>query len=468
MLVGESFSTVKIIRPQPGPQWDFLACNADIKIYGGQKGSGKSYGMLLDLLRYRNNPLFYSVLFRRTRKQLKNPGGLWDKARQIYPLFAGIENLTELHYQWASGAKIKFDGLQHENDVELHDGAEYAVIAFDELIQFTEKQFWGLVSCNRSVCGLQPYITAATNPSKKSWVKKLIRWWLDADGAYPDYSKSGVLRHFFRESGELIWGDSKEELLHKYPYKKPEHIKSLTFIPARLEDNQILMQVDPGYEGNLDAQTVSEKERLLKGNWNVDQEKGEYFRDYYFPIVKSIPTDLIAVVRYWDRAATEPSQSNPDPDWTAGVLMGKRANGRFIILDRKKDRKKSGAIRQMIKQVAAQDYSLFGSKYKLRGEQEPGASGKTEAEDLIRFLAGFDVKMIRSDENKETRAIPLSSQAEIGNVDMLEGDWNDDFISELEDFPNGSHDDQVDAASGAFNELSGVKNNPLLNWVKKK
>jgi len=122
----------------------------------------------------------------------------------------------------------------------------------------------------------------------------------------------------------------------------------------------------------------------------------------------------------------------------------------------------------MIKQVAAQDYSLFGSKYKLRGEQEPGASGKTEAEDLIRFLAGFDVKMIRSDENKETRAIPLSSQAEIGNVDMLEGDWNDDFISELEDFPNGSHDDQVDAASGAFNELSGVKNNPLLNWVKKK
>src|SRR3972149_4126401 len=427
----ESSSTVKIIRPQPGPQWNFSACNADIKIFGGQKGEAKSYGMFLALLRYRNNPLFYSVLFRRTRKQLKNPGGLWDKAKQIYPLFEGIENLTELHFQWVSGAKIKFDGLQHENDVELHDGAEYAVIGFDEFIQFTEKQFWGLVSCNRSVCGLQPYITAATNPSKKSWVKKLIRWWLDADGAYPDYSKSGVLRYFFRESGELIWGDSKEELLHKYPYKKPEHIKSLTFIPARLEDNQILMQADPGYEGNLDAQTTSEKERLRRGNWNVDQAKGEYFRDYYFPIVKSIPTDLIAVVRYWDRAATEPSQSNPDPDWTSGVLMGKRSGGRFIILDRKKDR-------------------------------------KTEAEDLIRFLAGFDVKMIRSDENKETRAIPLSSQAEIGNVDMLEGDWNDDFISELEDFPNGSHDDQVDAARGAFNELSGVKNNPLLNWVKKK
>jgi predicted phage terminase large subunit-like protein len=69
------------------------------------------------------------------------------------------------------------------------------------------------------------------------------------------------------------------------------------------------------------------------------------------------------------------------------------------------------------------------------------------------MLAGYSVKTERVTGDKETRAEPFSGQVNAGNVWLIEGDWNKEFIEELRLFPNGSHDDQVDAAADAFNEL---------------
>lgn len=94
-------------------------------------------------------------------------------------------------------------------------------------------------------------------------------------------------------------------------------------------------------------------------------------------------------------------------------------------------------------------------------EQEPGASGKSQIDALVAMLAGFRVSGRRNTGDKLTRAGPLASQAEAGNVRLLAGPWVAPFLDELEAFPSpGVHDDQVDAASGAFLALTQVSERP--------
>ena len=86
---------------------------------------------------------------------------------------------------------------------------------------------------------------------------------------------------------------------------------------------------------------------------------------------------------------------------------------------------------------------------------DPGSAGKSEAEHFTRMLIGFNVKTSYISKNKEVRARPVSAQVEAGNIAVLRAPWNEEFFRELENFPDGAHDDIVDALSGAFNELSG-------------
>jgi hypothetical protein len=84
----------------------------------------------------------------------------------------------------------------------------------------------------------------------------------------------------------------------------------------------------------------------------------------------------------------------------------------------------------------------------------PGQAGKAQAAAYIRMLAGYNVKAIRPTGSKEARATPVSAQAEAGNVKLVKADWNEPFLQEIELFPFGKHDDQVDAFSDAFNDLA--------------
>lgn len=78
------------IKPQEGPQEQFLASAADIAIYGGAAGSGKTWGVLLEPLRHvTETPDFYAVFFRRNTTHIRNPGGLWDASMKLYPLTGG-------------------------------------------------------------------------------------------------------------------------------------------------------------------------------------------------------------------------------------------------------------------------------------------------------------------------------------------------------------------------------------------
>ena len=252
-----------ILQPQPGAQEDFLSTEADICIYGGAAGGGKSFALLLEALRNIDNSNFNAMIFRRNNTMIRNQGSLWDESMSMYMMIGGHPRQHMLDWTFKSGSSIKFGHLEHETTVYNYQGSQICYLAFDELTHFTQSQFFYMLSRNRSVCGVKPYIRATTNPDKISWVRRMIDWWIGLDG-YPIPERSGVLRWFVRDKGEIIWADTAEELQH---IAEP---KSFTFIPAKLSDNQILMQKDPSYLSSLMAQNTVERAKLLDGNWDID------------------------------------------------------------------------------------------------------------------------------------------------------------------------------------------------------
>lgn len=452
---------IRQIRPQPGPQEEFLASPADIVIYGGSAGSGKSWAILLEPLRHvTTNTEFAAVCFRRNTTQIRNPGGLWDESAKVYPTVGSTPVSHLLEWRWPSGGKVKFAHLEHDSTVNEWQGSQIPLIMFDELCHFSKNQFFYMLSRNRSMCGVRPYVRATCNPDADSWVAEFIAWWIDQETGYPIEERGGKLRWFIRLGDTIIWGNSKAELIEKYgkPHLSatdPDQVrpKSVTFIPAKLADNKALLKVDPDYKANLEALSLVERERLLHGNWKIRPAAGLYFRRSDATIIRTRPTNIVSLVRKWDLAATEPAETNPDPDWTAGVLMAKLTSGRYAILDVIRVRVRANKVRELVKRTAEND----GKAVRVGISQDPGQAGKEQASSYVAMLAGHTVVIVNESGagNKVTKAEPLAAQWQANNVDVLEGAWNADFFAELEAFPTPKvHDDQVDAAAGAFSLLN--------------
>jgi predicted phage terminase large subunit-like protein len=458
------------IQPQPGPQESFLATSADIAIYGGAAGGGKSYGLLLEPLRHINVRGFGAVVFRRNATDVTNEGGLWDESEKLYvPLGSKMAKHKMLHRFPGRAAKVKFAHLEHAKSVFNWQGAQICYLAFDELTHFEEGQFFYMLSRNRSVCGVRPYVRAATNPDPDSWVARFIEWWIDQNEGTPGYGypipgRSGKLRWFIRQHDALVWGDSKEELIEKYGRRdskgkplgpnEPGQIrpKSVTFIAAKISDNKKLLEKDPDYMANLQALPYVDRMRLLEGNWKVRPVAGLLFKRAWFEIVDAAPKLHTSTIRYWDRAGTEPSPTSPNPDWTAGVKITKDHKGIFYVEHVERLRKSAHGVETTVVNTASQD----GINVAVGLEQDPGQAGKAEAGYHVRALAGYNVNVYPVTKDKVTRAKPASAQAEAGNIKLVRGPWNETFLTELEGFPpeaGKGKDDQVDGFTGGFNAL---------------
>jgi hypothetical protein len=114
------------------------------------------------------------VFFRRLTPQITNPGGLWDESQNFYPRLGGIPHVGMREWRWPRAGKIKFSHLQFDSTVYDWQGAQIALICFDELTHFTAHQFFYMVSRNRSTCGVRPYIRATCNPDADSWVADFL------------------------------------------------------------------------------------------------------------------------------------------------------------------------------------------------------------------------------------------------------------------------------------------------------
>ncbi len=179
------------------------------------------------------------------------------------------------------------------------------------------------------------------------------------------------------------------------------------------------------------------------------REGGMFKREWLGKIVEAVPAAAMRrVVRKWDLAASLPEDA-ADPDWTVGLKMATDGAGTFYILDVIRVRTDAGRVRDLIKGTAVAD----GRAVKIVVPQDPGQAGKDQKASLIKMLAGYRVSAVRETGDKGTRAEPFAAQLEAGNVILLAGPWNEAFIEELVAFDQG-HDDQVDAASGAFTELT--------------
>lgn len=261
------------IGPQEGPQMQACLTKADICIYGGQAGGGKSWFLVAEPTRRTHHPGFSGVIFRRTYPQLLGQGGIWQEANKLYrALGARMREGDALDATFQSGAQITFRHLQHEKTKYEYQGHQFTYIGFDELCHFTETQFFYLLSRNRNAnCPVRGYVRATCNPDAGSWVAEFIAWWIDQDSGLPIPERSGKLRYFVREEDKMHWADTKQELVERFKDYEPSDILSVTFIPATLEDNKVLCEKDPGYRAKLKALPRIERERLLGGNWKASE-----------------------------------------------------------------------------------------------------------------------------------------------------------------------------------------------------
>ena len=423
-----------------------------------------SYGLLLSPLRYKNVPGFGAVIFRKNAVQIYAEGGLWDQAAELYGGFKGAQ-VRKGQAQWQFSdpktgevlSKVSFAHIERNEDTKSWQGTQICEICFDELTHFSEYSFFYMLSRNRSTCGVKPFIRATCNPDADSWVAKFIAWWIDQETGYPIKERGGKLRWMIRRNGEIYWADDPEELCKKFNLNTPEERaepKSVTFIPSTIYDNAELLRVNPEYLANLKALPIVEKERLLYGNWKIKPAAGLYFkREQLGSILQVVPSDVTSWVRGWDLAAS--TEKEGEPAYTAGVLIGKRRNGRYVVADVINVRLDADGVRNTIRLAAESDRARYGA-VRVRIPQDPGQAGKAQVASYIKWLAGFEVIARLETGSKETRAEPVAAQWQGGNFDIVSAPWNDAYLSQLESFPASKFKDMVDATSSAFNEIEYV------------
>lgn len=495
--LGASRSGVGTFSPQAGPQTAFYESTAEEVLYGGAAGGGKSLALAALPIRWLSHPNLMALFLRRTTPQLED---LLKKARWVYK--TGLENSLRPFraadpgaqfrgdkgiWTFSSGAQAKFGHCENKDDWLNYQGHEYQIIGFDELTHFTEQQYLEIKSRLRSgVDGLPRMVRATTNPGGPGhgWVFKRWAPWLDPDCKLEDWSVEWLdaqgrvvvirgkgLPPRTTIDGRKLPPGAPGQILYVAKIKDVERFSAepfdvdgvpaptRTFIPARLEDNPALLAADPGYRQRLRDNDPVRRKQLEEGDWLVKPGAGRYFRREWVTFVDRADVPLVSRrARGWDKAATEPSPENRDPDWTRGVRMS-YANDRYYIEDLVGCQAGPGVVKALIRSTAEVD----GKKVWIRIAQDPGAAGKSDAADDVRRLDGFRVETKTASGDKVTRfggfasqASPASTGGEKGRVCIVRAPWNEELIRELEEFPDGDHDDIADAISDAYDELQGM------------
>ena len=424
MPVSDWDEILEFLQPKDSPycpeepsltQKVFLRTYALEALFGGAAGGGKSSALLMSALQYVDVPGYNAIIFRRTYADLALPGAIMDR------FTAWISEIDDIRWNgsiyvatFPSGARVSFGYLNNSQDYLRYKGAEFQFIGMDEVTEIREHDYRYLFSRLRRpatgpVSKVPLRMRAASNPAP-NWVRQRF----------------------------IVEG----------------HDNNRIFVPSKLEDN-------PGidadsYRQSLQALDPVERKRLEEGDW-WSTTLGTMFNRESIVIIENdeVPTltPMARAVRFWDLAATEPSQSNPDPDWTVGTLM-LFDQGVAYILDVRRHRGKGQDIERFIAQTAYED----GATIPIRIEQEPGSSGKALIDQYARYiLPGFDLLGIRATGDKVTRARPLAAAVSNGNVRLVRGKWLTDWLDEVSAFPEAcAHDDQVDSATGAFSHVTGI------------
>jgi predicted phage terminase large subunit-like protein len=443
----------------------FLSSDANIIVYGGAMGGGKTYCGLLRHLRWIDDPHYRGYVVRKQQTSVMATGGIFDEAYGLYKAFdENVKpNKKAMTFTFPSGAVVAMGHCETNEDAEKWRGRQVSACMVDEATQLLEDHVLVILSRLRSKAKMIPNLFLTCNPSPDSFIRRWIDWWLipkgEENAGRADPKKDGKIRWFIRQNNEMIWADTKQELLDTYG----SHVLplSLQFISATIYDNPPLIKSNPGYLANLQGLKRVKQERDLYGNWDIREEASGYFKlDWLGEPINPYDMDIVKRVRAWDLAGSLPSEVLPNPDWTAGVLMAKTRSGLYIIEDVIRFRGRYGEVIQKIIETAKSD----PEETQIVLPQEPGQAGKSAGLMMVKALIeeGFSAKLKSSNKSKITRFMPVASAAEAGLVRYAFGSWNDTYFSEMEAF-NGDRankDDQVDATSDAFITLAERRDIP--------
>jgi len=395
-------------------------------LYGGAAGPGKSDALLMGALQYVSEPTYNAILFRRTYQELMLPEALMARSLEWLKPTDAHWNAKDYFWTFPSGATLSFGYLKSELDKYRYQSAEFHYIGFDELTQFTESQYRYLFSRLRRLedTSIPLRMRAATNPGGvgHDWVKRrfIIPCDEHRDGFQGTCAK--CVETAYQSRGERA------------------------FIPGLLSDNPYLDRET--YVESLKELDPITRQQLLNGDWTA-RHGGSKFRREWFKVVRVAPKDARRI-RYWDMAGTTP-ELGKDPDYVVGAKLAMK-NGEYWIEDIQRFRKSPATTEKLILQTA----QLDGYDVEIYMEQEPGSEGILLISHYSRnILVGFTFRANKATGSKELRANPVSSAAEAGNINIVNGSWVNDFLDEAEAFPLGEHDDQIDAVSGAFSKLRG-------------
>ena len=232
-----------IFKPNDGPQTQFLAAPEREVFYGGARGGGKSYAMLIDPLRYCDKANHRALLIRRSMPELRD---MINHSQRLYgQAYPGAKwREQEKEWRFPSGARIEFGYAENLTDVLRYQGQSYTWIGIDELPQYPTPEIYNFLrSSLRSVDPDIPvYMRSTGNPGNVGslWVKEMF-----VDPSEPNKA--------FDVHIDTIAGR-----------------KSITrrFIPAKLQDNPYLMQTDD-YMIMLSSLPEVQRKQFLEGDWSA-------------------------------------------------------------------------------------------------------------------------------------------------------------------------------------------------------
>lgn len=391
------------------PQAKFVL-SLDLELlYGGATGGGKSDALLMGGLQFVEWPEYSAIIFRRNYTDMLLRDAVMERARGWLTGKNAHWEADAHTWRFPSGASLSFGFLDNPNDKYRYQSAAFHYIGWDELTQFSEDDYTFMYSRLRKPesSPIPLRMRAASNPGGRGHM------WVRDRFINPDTRKA-------------------------------------PFIPALLDDNPYIDKVS--YEESLSRLDPVTRRQYRYGDWDA-QASGNMFPRQSWKFVRDYPRNGM-IVRAWDFAGTVATEHN-DPDWTVGTKMC-MFGGRYWILDVVRARLSPAGVEDLIRNTAHLDG--YGAEIWL--EQEPADAGLTVVQHYAReVLAGYSCFYERPKDNKAERAKGYSAAVENGNVNLLEGRWNKEFVDEHALFPtDGVHDDQVDSASLAFRKLSEYVN----------
>lgn len=399
--------------------------------YGGAAGPGKSTALILGGLQFVDVPRYSALLLRSTYPELTQAGGLIPRSHELLDETDAVWNEGRKEWTFPSSATLSFGHLSTPEAMRRYFGGERQYVGIDEVTGFTLDQYRRLFRLLRRPSELMG-LASAPDGLTLADVPLRMRSASNPGGPGHEWARRRFVRAETRREG-------------------------VAFVKALMTDNPYLDVED--YRLSLAELAPLERQRLEEGDWEI-VEAGTVFSPWWLRVEQAAPP-LVREVRRWDLAATEPGPSSPDPSFTVGLRYGIDRNDEFWITDVVRERLNAGAVENLVAATAQRD----GRRVPIGINKDPAQAGKSQVEHYVRrVLKGYNVRGYAESGDKVTRASIVSAAAANRLVHVLDRVWLDEFLDEVRSFPAG-HDDQIDAWSGAHDQLLNHTPSPAQTAV---